>query len=60
MYLKEVLLNHNKEITHNEIIENFMGLYFAGTDTTGNMTGMAIYYLSLNPEIQEEVRQEVN
>ncbi|EAR93989.2 cytochrome P450 family monooxygenase (macronuclear) [Tetrahymena thermophila SB210] len=59
LYLKEILLNENKEITIDEIIDNFCALFFAGTDTTGNMTGVSLYYLSQNPKIQEEARDEV-
>ncbi|EAR86793.2 cytochrome P450 family monooxygenase (macronuclear) [Tetrahymena thermophila SB210] len=58
-YLKETLINQNKLITDEEIIENFIGLFFAGTDTTGNMTGVALYYLSLYPEIQQKAREEI-
>ncbi|KAL4502222.1 hypothetical protein ABPG72_000457 [Tetrahymena utriculariae] len=47
------------EITIEEIIDNFCALFIAGTDTTGNMTGAALYFLSLNPKIQEEAREEV-
>lgn len=50
-YLKEIIQNDNKEIKVDEIVDNFLSLFFAGTDTTGNMTGSALYYLSLNPDI---------
>ncbi|KAL4460596.1 hypothetical protein ABPG72_009184 [Tetrahymena utriculariae] len=59
LYLKEMIENKNSDITYDEIIANFCGLFFAGTDTTGNMTGVALYYLSLNPQIQKEAREEV-
>ncbi|EAR86759.2 cytochrome P450 family monooxygenase (macronuclear) [Tetrahymena thermophila SB210] len=59
LYLKEMIQNSNTQITIDEIIANFCGLFFAGTDTTGNMTGVALYYLSLNPQIQKEAREEV-
>ncbi|KAL4467802.1 hypothetical protein ABPG74_013137 [Tetrahymena malaccensis] len=58
LYLKEMIQNVNNEITIEEIIDNFCALFFAGTDTTGNMTGAALYFLSLNPSIQQEAREE--
>ncbi|KAL4467812.1 hypothetical protein ABPG74_013147 [Tetrahymena malaccensis] len=58
-YLKEVLINNNKSITDEEIIQNSLSLFFAGTDTTGNLSGSALYYLSLNPTIQQQAREEV-
>ncbi|EAR86757.2 cytochrome P450 family monooxygenase (macronuclear) [Tetrahymena thermophila SB210] len=59
LYLKEIIQNSNNEITIEEIVDNFCALFFAGTDTTGNMTGAALYFLSLNPKIQQEAREEV-
>ncbi|EAR93988.2 cytochrome P450 family monooxygenase (macronuclear) [Tetrahymena thermophila SB210] len=59
LYLKEIPLNENKEITIDEIITNFCALFFAGTDKIGNMTGVSLYCLSQNPEIQEEARDEM-
>ncbi|KAL4502217.1 hypothetical protein ABPG72_000452 [Tetrahymena utriculariae] len=38
-YLKEIIESQNNDITYDEIVDNFLGLFFAGTDTTGNMTG---------------------
>lgn len=32
---------------------------FAGTDTTGNLSAMMIYHLSIRPDIQEKLRKEV-
>ncbi|KAL4494428.1 hypothetical protein ABPG72_019838 [Tetrahymena utriculariae] len=40
MYLKEIIINKNEDIKEEYIIDNFLGLLFAGTDTTGNMTGV--------------------
>ncbi|KAL4502220.1 hypothetical protein ABPG72_000455 [Tetrahymena utriculariae] len=37
----------------------FVVLFFASTDTTGNLTGVTSYYLSLNSQIQQEAREEV-
>nr|ABY59962.1 cytochrome P450 monooxygenase CYP5005A3 [Tetrahymena thermophila] len=58
-YLIDMIQNKNSKVTYDEIVDNFSGLFFAGTDTTGNMTGVALYYLSLYPEIQQQAREEV-
>ncbi|KAL4467803.1 hypothetical protein ABPG74_013138 [Tetrahymena malaccensis] len=58
-YLIDMIENKNSQVTYDEIVDNFSGLFFAGTDTTGNMTGVALYYLSLYPEIQQQAREEV-
>ncbi|KAL4467807.1 hypothetical protein ABPG74_013142 [Tetrahymena malaccensis] len=58
-YLIEIIKNQNNYMTYDAIVDNFLGLFFAGTDTTGNMTGVALYYLSRNPEIQREARDEI-
>ncbi|KAL4510426.1 hypothetical protein ABPG72_020888 [Tetrahymena utriculariae] len=58
-YLIEMIQNKNSDITYDEIISNFAAIYFAGTDTTGNMVGVALYYLSRFPEIQQQARGEV-
>jgi hypothetical protein len=42
-----------------EIISNLMTFMFAGTDTTGNLSAMMIYFLSIRPDIQEKLRKEV-
>lgn len=44
-------MQNNQNITDAEIVSNFLGLLFAGTDTTGNMAGVALYYLSKYPQI---------
>ncbi|KAL4468368.1 hypothetical protein ABPG72_012262 [Tetrahymena utriculariae] len=59
MYLKEIIINKNEGIKEEYIIDNFLALLFAGTDTTGNMTGAAFYYLSFNTEIQRRAREEI-
>ncbi|KAL4467801.1 hypothetical protein ABPG74_013136 [Tetrahymena malaccensis] len=58
-YLYDMITNKMSEVTNEEIIDNFLGLFFAGTDTTGNMTGVALYYLSRYPDIQQQAREEV-
>ncbi|EAR96810.2 cytochrome P450 family monooxygenase (macronuclear) [Tetrahymena thermophila SB210] len=58
-YIIEMAQNENSGITYDEIIDNFSAIYLAGTDTTSNMAGVALYYLSLYPEIQQQAREEV-
>ncbi|EAR86756.2 cytochrome P450 family monooxygenase (macronuclear) [Tetrahymena thermophila SB210] len=58
-YLYDMITNKQSEVNNEEIIDNFLGLFFAGTDTTGNMTGVALYYLSRYPDIQKQAREEV-
>ncbi|KAL4480157.1 hypothetical protein ABPG74_020673 [Tetrahymena malaccensis] len=59
LYLKEIIINKNQDIKDENIIDNFLALLFAGTDTTGNMVGTSLFYLSQNPEIQKKARDEV-
>ncbi len=40
-------------INFDEIIDQFNTFFFAGTDSTGNLTGMCIYALANNQDIQE-------
>nr|ABY59959.1 cytochrome P450 monooxygenase CYP5005A19 [Tetrahymena thermophila] len=58
-YLIEMIQDKNSGITYDEIISNFAAIYFAGTDTSGNMVGVALYYLSRFPEIQQQARAEI-
>ncbi|EAR86768.2 cytochrome P450 family monooxygenase (macronuclear) [Tetrahymena thermophila SB210] len=58
-YLIDTMQNQSSQVTDDEIIDNFCGMFFAGTDTTANMTGVALYYLSIYPEIQRQAREEI-
>ncbi|KAL4478510.1 hypothetical protein ABPG74_006745 [Tetrahymena malaccensis] len=58
-YLTEMIQNQQCGITYDEIVDNFTGIFLAGTDTTSNMVGSALYYLSINPEVQQQARKEV-
>lgn len=42
-----------------EVLENFIGLVFAGTDTTGNFTGMCFYMLGKHQEVQKQIYNEI-
>ena len=46
-------------LTIEEIVHQFFTFYFAGTDTTGNLTGMMIYSLAKHPEIQKRLEEEI-
>jgi len=46
-------------LTDDEIADNFISLFLAATDTTGNLVSMIFYYLSKNPEIFEKTFNEI-
>lgn len=47
---------NNEKITFQEIVDQFMAIYFAGTDTTANWASMAMYALAKHPEFYDKVR----
>ncbi|CAD8207201.1 unnamed protein product [Paramecium pentaurelia] len=49
----------SQKITIDEIIQQFTTLFFAGTDTTAVLSYHCLYFLAQNPEIQQEIREEV-
>ncbi|CAD8099352.1 unnamed protein product [Paramecium sonneborni] len=60
-YLKQQSQPDRKqEINIEEIIHQFLTLFFAGTDTTATTSGTCLYYLAEYPEMQNEILQEVN
>ena len=46
-------------ITDEEIIENFISLFLAGTDTTGHLLAIMIYNLSQHPEYVQQAMEEI-
>ena len=42
-----------------EIIQNFLTFFFAGSDTSAHGALLCLYFLSEYPEFQEKVRLEV-
>lgn len=46
--------------TNNELLASVLSLFTAGSDTTATTLRYGIYYMCLNPEIQEMVFQEIN
>lgn len=56
LYVAEYLKNENekdekKKINLIEVIEQFITLFFAGTDTTATTAGTCLYFLAKYPEI---------
>ena len=46
-------------MSDNEILDQLSTFLFAGSDTTAISIAWALYYLSLNPTIQTELRDEL-
>ncbi|CAD8127293.1 unnamed protein product [Paramecium sonneborni] len=60
--IKEYLKQKQKgvqKITIDDILQQFITLFFAGTDTTAVLSYHCLYFLALYPEIQQEIREEV-
>ncbi|CAK65177.1 unnamed protein product (macronuclear) [Paramecium tetraurelia] len=57
-YLKQKKQGTQK-ITIDEIIQQFITLFFAGTDTTAVLSYHCLYYMAQYPEMQDEIREEV-
>lgn len=49
----------DEKIDIDEIIDQFIGFFFAGTDTTGNLVAICLYMMALYPEVQKKVREEM-
>jgi cytochrome P450 len=49
----------DERISENELIANVMTMLLAGEDTTAGTLAWAMHLLSMHPEAQEQVRQEV-
>jgi len=47
-------------IDEEQIIHQFLTFFFAGMDTTSQLSGMTIYELAKHPEIVAEIRREFN
>nr|ABY59985.1 cytochrome P450 monooxygenase CYP5012A2 [Tetrahymena thermophila] len=52
-------IESENKITIETIIEEFITFYVAGLDTTGHTLGMAMYYLSVYPELSEEIKATI-
>jgi cytochrome P450 len=49
----------DKALTDDEMMVNIRTFYIAGADTTAITLTWIIYYISLNPEVNEKIREEV-
>lgn len=52
MLIDRKLIDTEEGLTKEQLIEEFLTLFIAGTDTTSHLMGMMFYYLSINPAIQ--------
>ncbi|CAD8166782.1 unnamed protein product [Paramecium octaurelia] len=62
LYVTEYLKQQTQKeqsIDIEEILHQFITLFFAGTDTTATACGTCLYYLAKYPEIQSEILEEV-
>ncbi|CAD8166780.1 unnamed protein product [Paramecium octaurelia] len=62
LYVTEYLKQQTQKeqsIDIEEILHQFITLFFAGTDTTATTSGTCLYYLAKYPEIQSEILEEV-
>ncbi|KAM3147502.1 hypothetical protein pb186bvf_000309 [Paramecium bursaria] len=62
IHLQQFMMQDNNDpnkIEIDEIIQQFITLYFAGTDTTAFSSANILYLLGQNQEQQEEVYQEI-
>lgn len=48
----------NSDFTSQEIYDEFVTFFAAGTDTTGHLLGLAAYYLSKNPQYKTRLIEE--
>jgi cytochrome P450 len=49
----------SQALTNEELRENLSIFFIAGHDTTSNALSFALYYLAVNPDVQEKARKEV-
>ncbi len=58
--LKKEDRKKEEQLTHNEIVGEFLGIFAAGTDTTSHLLASTIYFLSKHPEIFAKVKAEAD
>ena len=51
--------NENDSLTNMELMGNFFGFSFAGTDTSSNTASNLLYCLAANPEIKQKVIEDI-
>ncbi|CAD8174942.1 unnamed protein product [Paramecium octaurelia] len=62
LYVTEYIREQKKQqqlINIDEILHQFITLFFAGTDTTATTCGTCLYYLAQYPEMQAEILEEI-
>jgi cytochrome P450 len=59
MLMERNLIDTEEGLSKGQLIEEFLTLFIAGTDTTSHLMGMLLYYLSTNPDVQARLRDEV-
>lgn len=52
--------NTNSYISKESIVHQFLVFFFVGMDSTGNLTGIMIYWLAKRKDIFESVENEIN
>lgn len=55
----EKLFEGKEGYTLDGLVEEFLGFFVAGTETTGHLITMCFYYLSFYPQYQKVLREEV-
>jgi len=62
IYLNHIqnLKDEDAQLTHNEIVGEFLGIFAAGTDTTSHLLASTIYFLSKYPEVFAKVKEEID
>jgi len=58
--LKKEDKKEEEQLTHNEIVGEFLGIFAAGTDTTSHLLASTIYFLSKHPEVFAKVKEEAD
>ncbi len=53
------LIDTEEGLTKEQLIEEFLTLFIAGTDTTSHLMGMLFYYLSVHLDVQDKLRKEL-
>lgn len=46
-----------KKYTESDICEEFLIFYQAGTDTTAHLMTMMVYYIAMNPDVEQKLRK---
>ena len=54
----DLFLNNEEPLDEDEIIDEFITFFSDGVYTSGHFMMMACYYLSVNPEWQQKIREE--